>query len=183
MSAPLPARVVVWDPLVRVFHWSLVVCVAGAWLTGDDFRSAHEWLGYGIAALVGVRVLWGWIGGRYARFSQFVRGGPAVFAYGRGVLLGHAPRHVGHNPIGGWMVLALMATLTALGLTGWMMSLDAFFGDEWLEDLHEALADGLLLLIAVHVAGVLVTGWKHHENLVKAMLTGVKRRPGAGDVE
>ncbi|MDL2338780.1 MAG: cytochrome b/b6 domain-containing protein [Pseudomonadota bacterium] len=176
-------RIKVWDPLVRVFHWTVVVCVAAAWLSADDFRSIHEWLGYTVAALVVLRVVWGCVGSRHARFSQFVRGAASVATYGRSVVKGTAPRYLGHNPLGGWMVLALMATLLSLGLTGWMMTLDTFFGDEWLETLHELLADGLLLLIVVHVSGVLVTGWMHGENLVRAMLTGEKRRPDVGDVD
>jgi cytochrome b len=176
-------RVKVWDPLVRVFHWSVVGCVAAAWITADDFRSTHEWFGYAVVALVAVRVLWGAAGSRFARFSQFVRRPAAVWAYGRGVLAGDAPRYVGHNPLGGWMVLALMLTLLAIGASGWMMTLDAFFGDEWLEELHEALANALLVLVVLHVAGVAFSSRKHAENLVRAMVTGTKRAAAPCDVD
>jgi cytochrome b len=172
----------VWDPLVRLFHWSAVACVATAWLTAEDFRSAHEWAGYAVVGLVTIRSVWGLAGSRYARFSQFVRGPGAVFDYGKKALAGHAPRYLGHNPAGGWMVLALMLTLVALGVTGWMMTIDAFFGNDSIEGAHELLANGLLLLIGVHVSGVLITGYKHSENLVRAMVTGTKRKAQAGDV-
>lgn len=176
-----PPQVKVWDPLVRVFHWLLVGSVLLAWLTGDDFRLPHEWLGYTMLALIGARLLWGLFGSRYARFSQFLRGPQAVIGYARQTLAGHAPRYLGHNPLGGWMVMLLMLTLAAIGLSGWMMTLDAWFGEEWVEDVHETLANGLLVLVALHVAGAVVTGLKHGENLVGAMFSGRKRAPADDD--
>lgn len=176
-------RVKVWDPLVRTFHWSLVFSVATTWLTAEDFRVVHEWGGYVVLALVAVRLLWGLVGSRYARFSQFVRGVKPVTTYARLVITGRAPRYIGHNPLGGWMMIALLLVLAALGTTGWMMSLDAFFGNARLETLHKTLANGLLAMIVLHVAGAVVTGVKHGENLVRAMVTGVKRTPATGDID
>lgn len=176
-------RVKVWDPLVRVFHWSLVAGVALAWLTSDQGRSLHEPIGYAVIALVAVRLAWGAVGSRYARFAQFVRAPATVLDYAQRMLRGAAPRHVGHNPLGGWMVLLLLATLAAVAASGWMMTLDAYFGEEWLEQVHEALATGLLGLVALHVTGAVITGMKHGENLVRAMVTGVKRAPAPGDVD
>lgn len=173
----------VWDPLVRLFHWSLVAGVALAWITSDAGRALHEPIGYAVIALVAVRGVWGAVGGRYARFAQFVRGPAVALDYTQRTLRGSAPRYIGHNPLGGWMVLALLITVAAVAATGWMMTLDAWFGDEWLEELHEALATGLLGLVALHVVGAVVTGVKHGENLVRAMVTGVKRAPVAGDVD
>lgn len=172
----------VWDPLVRVFHWCLVACVATAWVLAERWRSGHEWAGYAVLGLIGLRIVWGLVGGRYARFRQFLRPPAEVGAYARAVLAGHAPRHLGHNPLGGWMVAGLLLVLAAIGLSGWMLGLDAFFGDEWLEELHEALANGLLVMVVLHVAGALFTGWQHAENLVLAMVTGRKRKPQRGDV-
>lgn len=172
----------VWDPLVRLFHWSVVGCVATAWFTAENFRSTHEWAGYAVVGLVAVRGVWGFVGSRYARFSQFVRNPTAVFDYGKDAIAGTAPRYIGHNPAGGWMVVALLSLLLALGVTGWMMTLDAFFGNDSIQGTHELLANGLLLLIAIHVSGALATGWKHGENLVRAMITGTKRRPDVSDI-
>lgn len=173
----------VWDLLVRVFHWSLVTSVAVSWFTADDFRSAHEWVGYCALALIAIRFVWGFVGSRYAHFAQFVRAPAAVLRYARQVADGHAPRYTGHNPLGGWMVLALMFTVTAIGTTGWMLTLDAFFGESWLESMHEALAIGLLWLAAIHVAGAVITGWRHGENLVRAMVSGKKRASGPADID
>lgn len=165
----------VWDPLVRIFHWSLLASILAAWLTVDVWDKAHEWIGYAAGTLVAVRVIWGFIGTRHARFTDFVRGPRAVIGYFRQALSGHAPRYIGHNPAGGAMVLALLAVVSAIVVTGWMMTLDAFWGVEWVEDLHELLFDGLLVLVGLHVAGVIHASLAHRENLVRAMITGHKR--------
>lgn len=176
------ATVKVWDPLVRVLHWSLVASVAAAWITSEVGRRWHEPIGWFVLGVVGVRLLWGLVGPHHARFTGFLRGPRAVQAYAAAVLRGRAPRHVGHNPLGGWMIVALLLTLLAVGGTGWLMTTDAFFGSELVEEVHEALANGLLGLVALHVAGVVVTGWHQGENLARAMWTGRKRPPAPGDV-
>jgi cytochrome b len=177
----------VWDPLVRIAHWGLAAGVLGAWLTGEmDGRTAaalHEWLGYAVLAVIALRVPWGWIGTRYARFSQFVRPPRQTLAYARALVAGGAPRHVGHNPLGGWMIVALLVMAAATALSGWLYVTDRFRGEEWLEETHEALADGLIALVALHLAGVAFSSLRHGENLVRAMITGRKRAPAPGDVD
>jgi cytochrome b len=177
-------EVAVWGRFVRWFHWSLVTTVAAAWVTTDFGRKLHEPIGWAMAVLLMLRLLWGLAGGdRAARFASFVRGPRSVLGYARDVLHQRAPRYLGHNPLGGWMVLALMLTLAAVAVTGWLLTIDAFFGSERMEHLHEALAEGVLLLVAVHVAGVFYTGWHQRENLVRAMLSGRKRGPEPGDID
>jgi cytochrome b len=165
----------VWDPLVRLFHWSLVTGIALAWITSEGWDRAHEITGYIIAGLVGFRLLWGLIGSKHARFSDFVRGPGAVLAYVKQMPRGRAPRFIGHNPAGGAMVVLLILSTIAICLTGWMMSLDAFWGVEWVEDVHEAFATAMLVLIGLHVAGVIYSSLEHRENLVRAMVTGRKK--------
>jgi cytochrome b len=165
----------VWDPFVRVFHWSLVMLFAVAFVTGDEIERLHIAAGYAIAVLVALRVAWGFIGPRHARFSDFVRSPAETLGYARKTVRGQAPRHIGHNPAGGLMVVVLLAMLTFISATGFMMTTDAFWGAEWVEDLHEGLVNATLGLIALHVGGVLVSSWQHGENLVKAMITGRKR--------
>lgn len=174
-------QVKVWDPLVRVFHWSLVISVAAAWLIAESWRTAHEWFGYMVLLLIAVRVAWGFAGGRYARFRQFLRGPAVVANYARQLAAGNAPRYIGHNPLGAWMMATLLLTLLTIGVSGWMLTLDAFFGSDAVTALHETLANALLFLVALHVAGAIWTGWKHGENLVRAMVTGTKRHPGPDD--
>jgi cytochrome b len=177
-------EVLVWSRFVRLFHWSLVTTVALAWLTSEVGRGLHEPIGWAMVVLLVLRVVWGLAGrDRAARFVSFVRGPGAVLAYARDVFGQRAPRFLGHNPLGGWMVLAVMLTLTAVAVTGWLMTTDTFFGSERMEQLHEVLAEGVLVLVAVHVAGVIYTGWHQRENLVRAMLSGRKRAPAPGDID
>jgi len=165
----------VWDAFVRVFHWSLVVLFIVAFVTGDEVERVHIAVGYTIAGLVAARIVWGFMGTRYARFSNFVRPPAETLGYMRKVVQGSAPRYLGHNPAGGLMTIALIGMITAISGTGYMMTTDAFWGAEWVEDVHEGLVYATLGLIGLHVAGVLATGIKHRENLVMAMITGRKR--------
>lgn len=170
-----PEEVRVWDPLVRLGHWTLAGAVAVAWLSHEGPARLHDGAGYLALAVVATRLLWGFVGPARARFVDFLRGPAATLAYARALLAGREPRFLGHNPLGGWMILALLSTVAATGLSGWLLTTDAFWGSEAVEELHEATANLLLLLIAGHVAGVLVTSWRHRESLVAAMITGRKR--------
>jgi cytochrome b len=167
----------VWDPLVRMFHWSLAACILGAFLV-EEGDTAHRWLGYTALGLIVFRVLWGLVGSRHARFGDWVRGPRAVAAYLRERLRGRSQRRLGHNPAAAVMILLLMGWVAAVGLTGWMQTLDAYWGAEWLEDLHEALAYGLLALVGVHVLAAIVESRHYRENLVAAMVHGRKRALG-----
>jgi len=172
----------VWDPLVRVFHWSLVASFAVAWLTADEVQWLHEWAGYAAGALIAFRLAYGLVGPRYARFSQFVRGPSTTRGYAGDMLKRRERRYLGHNPLGALMVIALLVTLSGIALTGFMMTTDAWWGVGWVEDLHETLANLMLVLVGLHVLGVILAGVTHHENLVLAMITGRKRAAAAEDV-
>lgn len=164
--------IVVWDPFVRVFHWSLVTAYILAWATADEGGGLHERVGYFVLALIGLRVVWGLVGSRHARFSDFVLGPRRTLAYLRSLLTGKATHYIGHNPIGGWMILALLLTLLATSVSGIQISNG---GEVW-EELHEGFGALSLLLLLGHVGGVLVSSALHQENLVGAMLTGRKTR-------
>jgi cytochrome b len=165
----------VWDRPVRVLHWSLAAAIAVAWFSGEEELKRHEWAGYAALAVVALRSVWGFVGTRYARFADFVRRPGAVMAYAAAVARRAEPRHLGHNPLGGWMIVALLAMVAGVGVTGWMYTLDAFWGLAWLEWTHRTLAWSLVGLVALHVAGVVFSSLRHRENLVVAMLTGFKR--------
>ena len=177
-----PAIVRVWDPLVRIFHWLVVLSFGVAWLTAQLSDTVHQTAGYVIGSLVLLRVLWGLAGPGYARFSAFVRGPSRVARYLVSIFRGEEARYVGHNPAGGAMVVTLLAALFLTALTGWMMTTDAYFGVEWVEQTHEILATGILGLLVLHVGGVALASVRHRENLVKAMLTGRKRQASSEDV-
>jgi cytochrome b len=170
-----PATVKVWDPFVRVFHWSLASLFLVAYATGDEIERVHIAAGYAIAGLIAARIVWGLVGPRHARFSSFVRSPKEVLAYLRDVALLRAPRYIGHNPAGGAMIIALLTMLIGTCITGFMMTTDTYWGAKWVEEVHETLANLTIGLIMVHILGVLVASFEHGENLVKAMITGRKR--------
>lgn len=166
----------VWDPFVRIFHWSLVILFATAYLTSETYEEVHQAAGYGVLGLVLARIVWGVIGTRHARFSSFVFGPTTVIGFLRDTVLLRAKRYIGHNPAGGAMVIALIFALLTTTTTGVMMTLDQFWGVKWIEKVHEAAANATLVLIAAHLVGVAVASLEHRENLVRSMLTGWKRR-------
>ena len=189
-AAPAGREVKVWDPLVRVFHWTLVIGFFTAYLTeGDEARLyLHSWAGYTVLALVLVRLVWGFIGTRHARFKDFLYRPATVKEYLGGVMRLNPRRYLGHNPAGGLMILLLIVSLLAttvfgMGvlaieeqagpLVGWLGGLGHSW-EEAFEELHEFFANFTLFLVVVHVAGVLVDSVLHGENLVRSMITGRK---------
>lgn len=168
-------RILVWDLPTRLFHWLLAASFAGAWLTAESerWRDVHVTLGYTFAALIAFRLVWGVIGSRYARFSSFVTGPAGVKRYLGSLLLMRPEHHVGHNPAGGWAVLALLGLGLATALTGYATYNN--YGGHWIEEMHEGTASAMLGLVAVHIAAVLLSSLIHRENLVRAMLDGFKR--------
>lgn len=180
--APTP-KVKVWDSVVRLFHWTLAIgCVANLTVLRDS-DSLHRIIGYVIATALAARLLWGAIGSRHARFADFVPGPRRLAGYLTALAQGREPRYLGHNPAGAVMMLALMALAGACALTGWMMGLDAFWGDQRIERAHEAAANLILVMAIIHILAALVESWRHRENLVAAMLTGWKRAPSGSDVD
>jgi len=193
----------VWDVLVRIFHWSLVASFAVAYLTSEDESSLHVYAGYAVLGLIVFRVVWGLIGTRYARFSDFIYSPATVLRYLKGLRSGHPEHYLGHNPAGGWMIIALLVGLFAISFSG--LKLYAADGkgplasvtvdlsvvkqahaddrkgkgrnqeEEFWEEIHEAVTNITLFLIFLHIAGVAVSGRLHNENLVKAMITGKKQ--------
>lgn len=174
-GATPPATVKVWDLFVRVFHWSLVSLFAIAYATGDELERVHLAAGYAIAGLLVLRIVWGFIGPRHARFTDFVRSPREGLSYLRDAIWLRARRTIGHNPAGGLMIIALVVMLAGTCLTGYLMMTDAYWGSKAIEETHELLANMTIGLIALHLLGVLVASFEHHENLVKAMITGRKR--------
>ncbi|MEQ8899588.1 MAG: cytochrome b/b6 domain-containing protein [Roseovarius sp.] len=195
-----PKTVAVWDPLVRLGHWGLVVAFATAYLSEGDPEWLHTYAGYAIAGIVGLRVIWGFAGPRHARFSDFVTGPGSVLAYLKGLLTGQSERHPGHSPAGGAMTVVLLVALAATAFTG-MGNLAAEEGHgplsgivaqasehsagldehneddgaELWEETHEIAANLTLILIFLHLGGVALASYAHRENLARAMVTGRKR--------
>jgi cytochrome b len=204
-----PASTIVWDPLVRFGHWALVAAFAVAYLSAEEEAGSpdplHVWGGYVVGVLVVVRVVWGFVGPRHARFSDFVRSPLVALAYFRDLLYGRARRYVGHSPAGSAMVIALLVCLAATVTTGLMAYGEqgkgplaavmtdanangnepehralAKTGGEQSEstigELHGLFANITVALVVAHIFGVVVASVVHKENLVLAMITGRKRR-------
>jgi len=185
-----PETVKVWDPLVRIFHWSLAGTFLLAYLSEDDYLDLHTLAGYVMLGLLGFRLLWGLVGTRHARFSDFVRSPSTVVVYLKDIVTAHPKRYLGHNPAGGAMVVALLVSLALTGISGVavygaqelagplaeMLRGIPPSGAKALEEAHEVLANLSLLLVILHLAGVAIASLQHHENLVRAMITGYKRR-------
>jgi cytochrome b len=186
----------VWDPLIRVMHWLLGAAVIVDWFT-DEPLWMHTWLGYLVAALVVLRVVWGFVGPENARFVSFVRGPVVVFDYLAGLIRFSSKRYLGHSPAGGAMIVALLIMIAATAGTG-MANLAADRGEGPLagviskverpprvpgqrrppllmKQIHETVANVTLALVVLHVLGVVLASFAHRENLVRAMVTGRKR--------
>ncbi|WP_348945943.1 cytochrome b/b6 domain-containing protein [Chitinibacter sp. FCG-7] len=167
-------RIKVWDPVVRLLHWTLALAVLINFLNeGGD--SWHRWEGYAAAALVISRIIWGFIGSRYARFSDWFPLPSRLFPYIQSLLRGEHPRYLGHNPVGAVMMLFLLVMVLGMAMTGYLMGTDAFWGEEWLEELHEVLAYTLLGGVGLHVLAAVIESYRHKESLPAAMLHGYKR--------
>jgi cytochrome b len=164
----------VWDAPVRAFHWLMVLCFAGAYMTAESekWRLLHVTLGYTLGGLVVFRLVWGLVGTRYARFSSFVRGPAAVLRYLKSLPGSHPEHHLGHNPAGAVAIVLLLSAGVCVVASGWATYND--FGGEWLAQAHGWLGDAMLAVVLVHIAGVVVATWLHRENLVRSMVTGYK---------
>jgi cytochrome b len=185
-STPGP-RIYVWDPFVRVFHWTLVVAFAVAYLlTEEDVLQVHVWAGYLVGGLIVARVIWGFIGPEHARFADFLYSPANTLRYVRDLVLFRAERHLGHSPGGGAMVVLLLLFLAATVGTGLVVyggeqqagPLAGMFTKEFsesFEEVHEVIANITLVLIIAHVAAVILASFVFRENLVRSMVTGYKR--------
>ena len=168
-------KILVWDWPVRVFHWSLVVCFAGAWLTAESekLKLVHLAFGYSAAALIVFRIVWGMIGTRYARWSQFIKGPTVVKNYLNTFLNQQDKKHyLGHNPAGAWVMVLLMSLIVLVVGTGYL-SYKEIVG-EWGSEIHETLASIMLAVVGVHVTAAIVMSMMNKENLIRSMITGTK---------
>lgn len=170
----------VWDPFVRVFHWSLVLLFAANALFVDDDAPLHEQIGYAIAALVALRIVWGLVGPRHARFSDFPPSLRASKAQLSEIATGRRHIHLGHTPLGALMIYNLIATIAVISVSGWLMGTDAFWGTEWPEELHEAAVTWAEISVLAHIAAVIFESRRTGVNLPRAMVTGIKTVKDAG---
>ena len=172
----------VWDPFVRVFHWSLVAGFATNALLNDPEGQPHRWIGYGIVTLVLLRILWGFGGSRHARFADFPPSVPAALAQAQDIVTGRRRIHLGHSPLGALMIYNVLATMLLIGLTGYMMTTLRFFGVAWVEEADEILVTLAEFSVVLHILAVVTESRRLGINLPKSMVTGNKElgRPDGG---
>lgn len=175
--------IAVWDPLVRLIHWSLALTILLNGVFVEEESKAHEWIGYIALGLVGLRLIWAFAGPRTARFSSFPPSPLRAARYIRDVLAGDRTIHLSHNPLGALMVYNIWLSVIAIGVTGYMMTTVSYFGVAWVEEVHEMLFGWLLFSVALHVGGVAFDSWRSGVNLVRAMITGRKRIPEGSETE
>ncbi len=168
----------VWDPLIRFFHWSLAATFFLNYLVTEDGEALHSWLGYFALLLLFVRLIWGFVGPDNARFRSFWPSPAGIAQHLKELARRQPPSHSGHNPVGGVMVLALLFGMLGLGVTGMLMEyVDLYFGEEWLEELHEGLANLLAVCVGIHVTAVLVLERWLGISFVRTMLSGNREVP------
>ncbi len=167
----------VWDPLVRLIHWTVVVGILLNSVVTDPEELFHQYVGYAILGLVVLRLIWGCLGPKPARFSSFPPSPSAAISHAKDVARGDRSVHLSHNPLGALMVYNIWLTLLAICATGIMMGTVAFFGVDWVKELHELAFNWLMLSVVLHVAGVLVDQRRTGVALVKAMISGSKNIP------
>jgi cytochrome b len=186
-------QVKVWDLFVRLSHWGLGLLVLGSFLTSEVDRlvPVHVRLGLAVLAIVSARIAYGFLGSAPARFRAFVRSPREVLAYARTLASGRRPPlHLSHNPLGGMMVVTLLAVLLGCVATGAIVYAGPHFDGpltglltrrdaKLVKEVHEALSGGLVGLVVLHVAGVLFSSWREGQNLVAGMIDGRKRFPDA----
>ena len=165
----------VWDLPTRLFHWSLVASFAIAFVTAESekWRDIHVVAGYTLAGLIAFRLLWGFVGGSYSRFVEFLPTPQKLVAYIKSLMNGKPRHYVGHNPAGAVAIFLLVGFGAVAAASGWATYQD--MGGHFMEELHEAAANGMMAIVVIHIAGVIVSSWLHGENLVLAMITGCKK--------
>lgn len=168
-------RIKVWDLPVRIFHWALALSFVIAYTIAeeDSLRGLHTMLGYTVVGLVLFRLLWGFVGTRYARFSSFAYGPGRALGYLRDLVHNRSGDYVGHNPAGSWAVYLMLALALLTGVTGYL-TLNRM-GGEVFEEVHEVAANAWLVVVIAHVLGVIASSVAHRENLARSMVTGYKR--------
>jgi cytochrome b len=159
---------------VRLFHWALVAAFFAAWFSTDSIGLVHKMAGYVALVLVAARGVWGFVGSRHARFANFVPSPRRLLDYVRALAQGREPRCAGHNPLGALMILFLLGAVLSIGVSGWMLTLDAFWGNEIVETVHTQAVDLSLLAVALHVLANVLASFRHRENLIASMVTGCK---------
>lgn len=167
-------RIKVWDPAVRLFHWSLVIAFGANALLIDDDSKLHIQVGYAVVVLVLARVVWGLVGSKYARFSSFPPSIDGAKEQMQEIATGRVHRYIGHTPLGALMIYNLLCALLCVGASGYLMTTDMFWGLEWPEELHELSVLWTEISVVLHIAAVIFESKRTGVNLPLSMINGYK---------
>ncbi len=174
-NQPAPTRrVKAIDLPVRLFHWLAVLSFGLAYLLADSNRDLHQWLGYGLALLLALRLAWGLLGSRNARFATLFSSVRSLPRYLRQMVRREEGYSLTYNPLGALMIVLMLLTMTGIALTGHLLTTDAYWGDDVMSDLHTLLINSMLAWIALHLLGVLYASLRQRQNLARAMVDGYK---------
>lgn len=173
-NSPSTTSVPVWDIWVRITHWAVALGIFANLLITEAGSDIHEYVGYAVAALVVSRLIWGFVGTRYARFTDFFPTPSRIKAHIDDLTQHRYQGHLGHNPFGALMMFGLWAVILGLGITGYLQTTDQFWGDDTIQELHEILANSMYVLVPIHVISAIMMGRLQKQNLVRSMITGKK---------
>ena len=181
-NTPKTRQVRVWDILVRVTHWAVAAGITANLLFTEEGSELHQYVGYTVVGLVVVRLLWGFMGTRYARFSDFFPTPSRIKHHLSDLSIRRTDeQHLGHNPLAAIMMFALWAVIIGLGISGYLMEAKIFGSKDILEEIHGILANSLYLLVPLHIISAIAMSYWERQNLIKSMITGNKtvttRRP------
>lgn len=166
-----------WDPLVRIFHWSIAAIFIANYFVNEAGEDWHQWLGYAAVAWLVIRFFWGFFGKGAARWADFFPTRARLTQHFSALINGKPYHRLGHSPLGGLVMIMMMLCILSLGITGYMMKeVDYFWGEDWLQDLHEQIANGLLVLVLIHLAAALFESYRLKENLPLSMITGRRKK-------
>jgi cytochrome b len=188
-SERAPRSVLVWDLPTRLFHWLLVIFVIISFITakiGGNAMQYHEWSGFAVLTLLLFRIVWGFAGSRESRFLTFMRGPSAVIRYATSLMRKDSKHYLGHNPLGGWSIIAMLLALLVQVGTGLFANDDIVTEgplfdwvskatSDWLTRIHRLNQDVIIALVSIHILAVLFYLFYKRENLLKPMFTGVKQ--------
>lgn len=170
-------KVTLWDPLVRLFHWSLVLIFIANYFVNESGEEWHQWLGYTAVSWLVVRFFWGFFGKGAARWSDFFPTPARLWVHIRALISGQPYHRMGHSPLGALVMILMMLCVLSLGISGFLLvETETFAYESWLEDLHETIANTLLGLVILHISAAVFESWRMKENLPLSMITGKRRK-------
>lgn len=164
----------IWDKPTRILHWIVASAVILNLFVLEEGEDAHRWLGYAAMGAVAIRGVWGFVGGEHSRFRSFPLDWSSWRRFFSGLVFWRKEDFPGHNPLASAVYLLIWAGIISLGITGWMMGLDAYWGEEWLEEIHASISTAVQVLVALHLAGILLDSLKFRRHTWLGMITGRK---------